>query len=70
LTYRWQDEAKKKGRLTEGCRSISFPYQVRQLGDVGGDAPSFIESQCLGDLGITLISVTVDIGESLSVRVH
>ena len=29
-----------------------------------------IESQCLGDLGITLISVTVDIGESLSVRVH
>jgi hypothetical protein len=35
-----------------------------------GNAPRLIESQRLGDSGIARISVGVDMGECLSVRVH
>jgi hypothetical protein len=41
-----------------------------QLGDVAGNAPSFIETQSLSDLSIARIGVAVDICESLSVRVY
>jgi hypothetical protein len=38
-----------------------FASSSGQLGDVAGDAPSFIESKRLGDLSIALIGMTVDV---------
>ena len=35
-----------------------------------GDAPCLIKRQRFGDLGIVRISVAVDIGQALTVRVH
>ena len=40
------------------------------LGDVAGDAPSFIKGQRLGDSCITRIGVAVDIGDGLVVAVY
>ena len=61
---------RRKGGPTEGRRSISFPYQVGQLGDVAGDASSLIKSQTIDNLSIARIGVAVDIGQNLSVRVY
>ena len=40
------------------------------IGNVAGDAPRLIERQRLGDCSIALISVAVDIGDGLPVRVY
>ena len=58
-----QGERRKK--KMKRCVGPEITGQAWQLGDVAGDAP------CLfGDLSIARIGVSVNIGESLSIRVH
>ena len=59
--------------ITHGLDIIVRPHlprQVGQLGDVHRYAPSLIESKGVCYSGMARISVAVDIGECLSIRVH
>ena len=51
-------------------RQPTLSSKSGQLGDVGGNPPSFIKRQSLRGFSLALIGVAVDIGKSLSIRIH
>jgi hypothetical protein len=44
---------------------VDLPQQLRQLGDVGGDAPGFVAGEELGRCAPARLILEVDVGERL-----
>jgi hypothetical protein len=57
-----------------GCNLVTprlsaGPQQLRQLGDVGGDAPSLVAGEQLGGGAASRLILEIDVGERLPVGV-